>query len=228
MKPVLIITRPEPDGSRFAGLVQGAVDIEVMLSPLLEIVPLEAKCTSNAYIFTSTNGVAQTKRLGLRGVRAWCVGDRTAEMARAAGYDSISARGTVEDLISLILAQKPQGAIAHIRGKEARGDLGPRLRAAGIKCSDVIAYEQRPLPLSPEVKAKIEGGDPVIIPLFSPKSAALLVEQTRIGPNAVLLAMSEAVAKVFPAGRAHVVSEPNGLAMLNAVIAQCRGAKRAK
>ena len=62
------------------------------------------------------------------------------EMAREAGFDAVSAQGTVEDLLALILAEGPKAALAHIRGKEARGDLGPRLRANGINCVDVVAY----------------------------------------------------------------------------------------
>ena len=227
MKPVLIITRPAPDGPRFAGLVQEAVEVDVLLSPLLEIVPLAVDFQAGEVIFTSTNGVAQASRLGHRPGRAWCVGDRTAEMATAAGFDAISAHGTVEDLLALILAENPQGKLAHIRGKEARGDPGPRLRAAGIDCADVIAYVQKPVPLSSDARARIAGADPVIIPLFSPHSATLLVRQVKIGPNAIILAMSDAVAKMVLDRDVEVVPAPNGGAMLAAVIAHCHRMSRA-
>jgi len=218
MKPILIVTRPAPDGARFAGLVQDAIDVDVLLAPLQEIVPIEASCEADAFIFTSSNGVAQAARLGLKGGHAWCVGDRTAELARSVGFDAISAQGTVEEVLAMILADAPQGKIAHIRGKEARGDLGPRLRAAGINCVDVIAYEQREVALTPEAKAAIAGTTPVVLPLFSPRSAALLVGQVIIGPNVVILAMSDAVAKIIPDQIAEVVPSPEGAAMLVATI----------
>ena len=219
MRPVLIITRPDPDGARFAAAVTEAVAVDVILSPLMEIVPLDAQCQADEVVFTSTNGVGQAARLGLKSGRAWCVGDRTAEMAREAGFDAVSAQGTVEDLLALILAEGPKAALGHIRGKEARGDLGPRLRANGINCVDVVAYAQVAVPLTDIAKAVIEGADPVIIPLFSPRSADLLIGQVKIGPHVKLLAMSDAVARMLPNVAVEVISRPDGDAMHNAVVA---------
>lgn len=222
MTPVLIITRPEPDGARFAALVQEAVAVEVILSPLMAIVPIDAECSADEVIFTSTNGVVLAAGLGLHGGRAWCVGDRTTETARAAGFDAVSAQGTVEDLLALILAAGPTGDLAHIRGKEVRGDLAARLRAAGVQCRDVIAYEQRAVSLTDQAKSHIQGAEPTIVPLFSPRTAGLLVEQVTIGAGTVILAMSPAVAKAVPRKDVHVIAEPTGEAMLAATIAQCR------
>lgn len=218
MKPTLIITRPAPDDARFAARVQAAVEVDVLLSPLQEIVPLPVTCDAAAFVFTSANGVAQAGRLGLTQGRAWCVGDRTAEMARAAGFEAISACGTVEDVFKMIVAGAPKVNIAHVRGKNARGDLAPRLRAVGIDCSDVIAYDQRALTLTDAARAMIEGKMPVIVPLFSPRSAVLLKEQVVLGSHVSLIAMSEAVAQVLPEHVVQVVSAPNGDAMLAAII----------
>ncbi len=227
MKPVLINTRPAPDGARFAALVRAQVDVAVVASPVLEIVPLDAVCPQVTPIFTSTNGVAQAARLGLSGGPAWCVGDRTAEVAREIGFEAISAHGTVEDLLRLILARDQSGPLVHVRGKEARGDLGPRLRAAGRDCADVIAYEQRPLAVSQVARAHIEGAELVIIPLFSPRSAALLCSDVVIGPNAIVLAMSNAVAKEVAGAPVQVIDAPTGDAMLAATIVQCLRLSRA-
>jgi len=213
MQPVLLITRPAPDGARFARHFDG---VRVVLSPLQRIDPVEAVCDAQAVVFTSTNGVAQAHRLGLSAVRAWCVGDRTAADARAAGFDAISARGTVEDLLELILAARPTIPIAHIRGRDARGDLAPRLRAAGIDCADCIAYAQTPLSLTAHAITAIEGADPVIIPLFSPRAATLLLGQVTLGPKVRLVAISQAVAKAALPHDAIVAAKPDGQAMLDA------------
>lgn len=226
MKPVLIITRPEPDGARFAATMQEGIDVKVILSPLIEIVPLDAKCQADEVIFTSANGVAQAARLGLTSGRAWCVGDRTAEMARKAGFDAVSAQGNAEDLVALILEAAPKGALAHIRGTEARGDLGPRLRAEGINCVDVVAYDQVPTTLSDDALNAIRGVAPVIIPLFSPRSAGLLLEQVTIGPHVTVVAMSKAVANRLGSVGAHVIAEPTAKAMHDALIAILTGRLR--
>lgn len=228
MKPVLIMTRPEPDGARFAATLTEAVEVEIIFSPLMEIVPLDVACQADEVIFTSTNGVLQAGRLGLSGGRAWCVGDRTAEMAREAGFSAISAQGTVEDLLTLILEAAPKGDLAHIRGEETRGDLGPRLRAKGVNCADVIAYEQVSKPLNQEALLAIDGSTPVIIPLFSPRSATLLLKQVKIRPNATILAMSTAVADIFGDCDVQVIAEPNAQAMHDAILAILTGRLRVR
>ena len=187
------------------------------------IVPIEAATKAQGFIFTSTNGVAQAVRmLNAPSGPAWCVGDRTADMARAAGFDAVSADGNAEDLIALLKSVVPTQPIAHIRGKHARGDIGPRLRQAGIDCEDVVAYTQDPLPLTDEAKDRIEGAEPTIIPLFSPRTTALLLDQATPGPNAHMIAISAAAAC---GKKIQVVSAPTGKAMFDATVATFRALK---
>lgn len=221
LTPHLIITRPEPDGIRFADEVRRVLgtDIPITLAPLMEIEPLPASTDAGGFVFTSTNGVAQAVRIGKSSGRAWCVGDRTAAVATAAGFDATSAKGTAEDLIAMIKADPPDGHIAHVRGEHARGDIGPRLRHAGIDCADVIAYTQAPNPLPQHAIALIEGSDPTIIPLFSPRATALLFDQAVPSPSAHLIAISDAAAA---AHKMQIVDRPDGKAMLQAVVAAFR------
>ncbi len=214
MKPTLIITRPAPDGARFAAAFG---DLPVILSPLQRIDPVPATCDADEVIFTSTNGVLEAARLGLNTGRAWCVGDRTAQMARDAGFDAVSAQGNVEDLLRLILSDPPRMRLAHIRGKDARGDVAPRLNAAGVACADCIAYVQTPVPLHPDAIAAINGADPVIIPLFSPRAAVLLLENAVLGPHITCVAISTAVADVLGGVSVVTADQPNAEAMKTAV-----------
>ncbi len=225
MKPVLIITRPAPDGDRFASEVAAHVDVSIIVSPLQKIVPVEVMCGAGAVVFTSSNGVAQAVRMGLTGARAWCVGERTAQLAQDAGFDAVSAGGNAEDLIKLILTQKPLENLTHIRGREARGDIAPRLTASGVPCADLIAYEQETLSLSEAAKAATQGVSPAIIPLFSPRAAMLFLEQVSVGPHSKFIVMSKAVADCMGGLRVQVLDEPNGDAMLAAVIAACRNSQ---
>lgn len=213
MQPTLIITRPAPDGARFATAFTG---VRVLLSPLQRIDPVGATCSARGAIFTSTNGVAQAERLGMTSGPAWCVGDRTAQAAHAAGFDAVSAGGDVEDLLKLILSANPEIPLAHIRGRDARGDLAPRLRAAGIDCADCIAYNQIPVPMTTEALAAINGADPVIIPLFSPRAATLLLGQVAMTDNVTLIAISKTVASALGDHRSILVDRPDGPAMLAA------------
>jgi uroporphyrinogen-III synthase len=213
MQPTLIITRPAPDGARFAADFTG---VQVLLSPLQRIDPVDVVCAAKGVIFTSTNGVAQAERLGMTSGPAWCVGDRTAQVAKAAGFDAVSAGGDVEDLLKLILTDCPAFSLAHIRGRDARGDLAPRLRAAGIDCTDCIAYKQTTVPMTTEALEAINGAEPVIIPLFSPRAATLLLDQVTIRENVTLIAISKTVASALGDHRSILVDRPNGPAMLAA------------
>ena len=219
--PHLIITRPAPDGDRFAGQLRAALgaDVPITLAPIMAIAPLDASSDAHGFIFTSSNGVAAAVRMNVARGAAWCVGDRTADMANAAGFDAQSAGGNAEDLIELVKCTAPAIPIAHIRGEHARGDIGPRLRAAGLNCIDVVAYTQTGLMLQPDVIARIEGGNLAIIPLFSPRATKLLMEQVKMGPNVRLIAISEQTAGSH---NMIVAAQPNGLAMLAAVIAAFR------
>ena len=217
MQPTLIITRPAPDGAKFAARFTG---VNVILAPLQRIDPVDANCSAQGVIFTSTNGVAQAKRLGLTSGNAWCVGNRTAQAATRAGFDAASAQGNAEDLLALILSDPPQFPIAHIRGRDARGDIAPRLRAKGIDCADCIAYQQTPIPLTAKAVAAIEGAERLIIPLFSPRAAALLLGQVKLPEHADLIAISPAVAAVL-GNRAIVADRPDGDAMYDATARRC-------
>ncbi len=221
MKPTLIITRPVPDGARFAREVATHIDVPTILSPLQEIVPLNAVCAAEGYLFTSSNGVAQASRSGLSAGPAWCVGDRTAQVARDAGFDAQSANGNAEDLIAMVLNQRPSIALAHIRGRAARGDIAARLSAAGIHCDDVIAYDQRAIALTKEARAAIEGANHVIIPLFSPRTGKLLVDQIKLESHIELMAISQATADALAPHHVMVVDAPNGAEMLVAVVNAC-------
>ncbi len=221
VQPHLIITRPEPDGTRFATQLRAALgdDVSVTLAPLMQIDPIPAQTDAGGFVFTSTNGVARAVAMNVARGPAWCVGDRTAQAASKAGFDAMSAHGNAQDLIELILSHNPFGPIAHIRGRHARGDIAPRLRAAGIECADIIAYEQSPKPLSQNAIDLIEGADPVIIPLFSPRATELLFDQATPDPAAHLIAISRQAA----CGRQmQIADRPDGAAMLQATLAAFR------
>lgn len=195
MTPTLIVTRPAGQSASFAAAIAALWDapLRVILSPLLEIVCLAPQMEQpDAVIFTSANGVDAAGSLGLRaGLTAWCVGEKTADVARQAGFDPVTGPGDAAGLTRAILDAAPQGRLAHIRGRHARGDIAATLNNAGLHCADVIAYDQRPLPLTTEAQAALAGTEPVILPLFSPRSATILAEQGPFRAPVYLVAISK-------------------------------------
>jgi uroporphyrinogen-III synthase len=203
--PTLLLTRPAAQARRFAHEAQARLGpfAQVIVSPLMEIVPTEpfpAVPEEAELAFTSENAVAvAAPRLGATGRRAWCVGDRTAAAARAAGFDAVSAGGDAAALAALIARAGPSGEILHLSGRHQRGDLAAQLAQAGLSARRVPVYDQAARPLSAPARAALEGPAPVLVPLFSPRSAALLSQQMAPGARAPLLvaALSPAVASAW-------------------------------
>ncbi|MEM1078056.1 MAG: uroporphyrinogen-III synthase [Pseudomonadota bacterium] len=192
--PVLL-TRPRAQAEAFAATLPAP--LAPVVTPLLRIEQrdgIRPATRDVTLIFTSANGVASYPVSSDPPQQtALCVGARTAELARAAGFDALSAEGTAEDLLALAL-QMP-GPFQHIRGAHARGEIAQRLRAAGKDAQDCIAYDQVPCPLSEAARTALAG--PCLVPLFSPRTASLFAAECPEAPEAQLLAMSTAVARAL-------------------------------
>lgn len=189
VQPRILLTRPQAQSLRFAESLGLPCLISPLMAPrfLTPVVPPHA-----AVILTSETGAEAAARL-VAPTFAFCVGDRTASTARSLGFQASSAAGDAEALIAHILAA-PVSPLLHLRGREARGEIAARLTSAGVPTAEAVAYAQEEQPLSPEALAALHGTAPLILPLFSPRSATLLA---RVVPRAPLtvVAMSAAVAE---------------------------------
>lgn len=226
--PVLL-TRPAAQGDRFAAELAARFGAELasVATPLLTPVFLTPDLPDEpfaALILTSETGVEGARRLRKRGValpdRAICVGDRTAQAAQAAGFQARSAAGDAEALIPLILASGESGPFLHLRGRDARGDIAPRLTAKGCATVAAVVYAQQALPLTDAARGVLSGQGPVVVPLFSPRTAQILTEQGPFAAPLWVVAMSAAVARAaegLGAERLHVAGTPDALGMLDGV-----------
>ncbi len=220
--PVLLLTRPAADAGRFAQEVRARVGgWRLVISPLIEIVPLEGALPwGTVPVLTSAHAVPFAGPGG--GARAWCVGPRTAAAARAAGWDAVDGGGDADALVAAILASGEDGPFVHLRGAHARGGVAARLAAAGRAADERTVYDQRAMPLNAAAMAALAGPDPVVVPLFSPRTATLFV--ARAGNPAGLprvVAMSAAVAQAAARfAPATLAERPTSAAMADAV-ARC-------
>ena len=221
---ILLLTRPVQSASRTKAEVERLCPgARVVVSPVIEIVPVDpgGLPVPAGLILTSENGAEAAGRLGLpAGLRAWCVGDQTAEAARAEGFDAVSAGGNAEMLLTLILSDGGGGSLLHLRGEHARGDIAPRLRAAGRQAWDAVVYRQEARPLSEEARAILGGTEPVVLPLYSPRSASVLANQGPFAAPLRVVAISAAVlaaAEPLAAAESCLSGRPDGDAMLAAI-----------
>lgn len=225
----ILLTRPLSQGERFATDLRERFGhhIRIITSPIMRLRFLAPDLPDVAYrtlILTSETGVEAARMLREKGhdipSRAICVGDRTAAVAYAAGIKAISAQGDAEALLALIMGSEDAGPYLHLRGREARGDIAPRLAAKGRQADAAVVYEQVTEALTEEARAVLGGQVPVILPVFSPRSAALLVEQGPFAAPLWVVAISRAAADA--AGslgpvRLIVADRPDAASMLNAI-----------
>lgn len=226
MTPTLLLTRPEGRNAAFADLVRASWSkpLAVVCSPLLAISFVAAQPPeADDLIFTSVNGVAAAVRLGLaKGQPAWCVGGRTARAAADAGFAERAGSGDAAGLVSEIIAARPGGRLAHIRGIHTRGDVAARLNKAGLICEDVIAYEQLVQNLSRDATTALSGVSPVVVPLFSPRTAIILLNHGPFKAPVHVVAMSHPVADAIASlsvARLVVAARPDAEAMASGVAA---------
>ncbi|MFB2594321.1 uroporphyrinogen-III synthase [Paracoccus sp. p4-l81] len=229
--PTILLTRPAPAAARFAALLaQGpAAACPVLASPLMRIELLTppadqiaAARAADQVIFSSENGVAGLAALmPSGGRRAWCVGDRTAQAARAAGYDAVAAQGDAPSLRALIGAAAPRGRLVHARGRHIVAPLADQLTAGGLPCDQITVYDQVDLPLSGAARDLLAGAVPVLVALFSPRSARLFAAaaggaRAPLWVAAISAAVGQAAAPLAPA-RLAIAARPDADAMAAAI-----------
>lgn len=207
--PTILLTRPAAQSTRFAKGLDADVVISPLIAPVFPTVDLPTGDWA-AVILTSETGAEAAGRMRDRlPDLAFCVGQRTAEVARKAGFATRSADGDAEALLALILSTGI-APLLHLRGREARGDLAERLSAKGMRCDGVVVYAQEAQPLTAQAIDLLRGDKPVIVPLFSPRTAEILaVECRRIAATAplIVIAMSAAVAEAArPLGAPTIVA----------------------
>lgn len=229
--PVLI-TRPDPQGQRFAQDLKARFGDRVVTiaTPLLHPVWLEPRIPDGpfgAVVLTSETGARAAGRLRGFGLPklAFCVGARTAAVATEEGFHPLSAEGDAQDLLQLLIAQRQHAPFLHLRGRESRGDVVEQMQAQGIPAAEAVVYAQDAAPLSPEAVAILSSPGLVAVPLFSPRTASLFraaVAQVPVRARLALFAMSAAVAaevQGMEAASLHVAAHPTQRDIANSMAA---------
>jgi uroporphyrinogen-III synthase len=227
MRPTILLTRPEAQSRDLAARLRTQIDVPILVSPILEIAPVHftLPVTPRFLILTSAHAAEAAQAAGLTGLPAFCVGDRTAEAAAAVGLLPRSASGDAGALLGLLKDAAPEGPGLYLRGRHAASDIEPDLVQAGIDTHSVIAYDQLPRPLTPEARAALHGAAPVILPLFSPRSARLLASEAEGATAPLDLIPISANAAAAWKGRAAsitVAAAPDGPSMEHAIVARAR------
>ena len=197
----LLMTRPQRAAERFvAGLPTDLRSRLVPLySPLVSVVPVSSKIEfddARGLIFTSSNGVAIAAGLttGRRELPCFCVGRATTLAAQQAGWQAECAGATSLAMIGALKRPRPEGPLLHIRGTHSRGNVAARLTALGFPTREQVIYDQPLLPLSEDAGRVLSDINPVIVPLFSPRTARQFANLVTGPAPLYIAALSDAVA----------------------------------
>jgi uroporphyrinogen-III synthase len=226
-RPTLLVTRPQQAAERFAAQFRARfrADWPVVLSPLMQTLwlsPALDRGDVRDVIFTSETAVRAFARLSPdRDLLAWCVGGRTAEAAREAGFEAVEGPGDARGLAALIMARRRGARLLWPHGRHRAADMAELLKPAGIETVSVVAYEQVSRPLTGEAGAQLARTEPLLVPLFSPRSARLFTEAAtgRAAPlwiAALSPAVADAAAALTPA-RLETAARPDSESLLDAL-----------
>jgi uroporphyrinogen-III synthase len=224
----ILLTRPAAQSQRFAEALRVRVpDVVVVISPLIVPAFLTPDIPARdwtAVIFSSETAVQAARRIAADGgrlpSRAFCVGAQTARMAREAGFDAVSADGDGQALLALIQAQTPAGPLLHLCGRETRVDLAKMLSESRLETVSAVVYAQDILPLTAEATKLLLQDTPVLAPVFSPRTGAILAhELARIGARARVhvVAISPAAGEAFAPKDVTTALHPDAPSMIEAV-----------
>lgn len=222
-KPALLLTRPRDSAERFAARLSKSAlqDVSICISPLLEIDKCGEAPDVSRYdgaIFTSARALdfAPTLSNGI----AFCVGAQTAKAVKAAGWQVEMVAQTADELVARMQGAKVTGRFVHLAGEHRRGQIAQRLTQAGMQVDVFTLYTQHLRPLSQDAQRILAGEVPVIVPLFSPRTAAQFVDQAQDLRRVAVAAISPSVAEVFQGKlpkALHIAKAPTGEEMVRTV-----------
>ncbi len=227
-RPTLLLTRPEASSRRFLEEVRAALasDWPAVISPLMQTRFIDAAIPDcEGIVFTSETAVHAVVRVSEdRTPLAWCVGTRTEEAARSAGYRTRRGPGTAEGLAALVIATDPKGRIFCPTAADQAFDMANTLGNAGIETISACLYVQDACRPTAEAFTLLAASGPVILPLFSSRSARLAAEAfgTHNAPIrvAAISAQTAAAARALAPERTVVARTPDSQSLI-AAIAEC-------
>ncbi len=219
----LILTRTVEANAAFAAAFPASLAdrLDFVDCPLIEIVPLNAPVEvpgSVAVIFTSANAVACAPKGS--GRRAFCVGQKTTQVAQTAGWDAVFAGLNADELLSSLLDCRPGLPLLHLSGVHVRGQIVETLSSAGLNATRLPIYDQHLLPMSDAAKRIMEQKCPAIVPLFSPRAAAHFAAVAPPNPQLRAVAISSAVYDSLgkiPLAEILVASQPTSRGIIECV-----------
>jgi uroporphyrinogen-III synthase len=189
----ILVTRPQPDNEATAAALR-AKGLDVLLAPMLRFEPVafhdDADARYGAVIVSSANAIrAIEPHLAARllTLPLFAVGERTAEAARRAGFQSIAvAAGNAEALRDLIVASvrgktlKKASTLLYLAGADLAGDLAGELGERGFSIVTHTTYRMIPVQGLPQgVRDAFAANQVDVVLHYSRRSARAFLDAVR-------------------------------------------------
>lgn len=183
----VVITRPQPDGERTAAALR-ARGHAVLLAPLMRVESIDSELAGDwgGIVITSANAPAaiagNPAHAALIARPVFAVGERSAEAARLAGFDDVTAAdGNARALVQLIAERhaEAKAPLLYLAGEDRATDLIGELADRGIAAEMRVVYRAVTAPFPPDLIAafRSEAVDGVLH--FSARSAENFVAGAR-------------------------------------------------
>ena len=175
----VVVTRPQQDSERTAAALR-ARGHEVLIAPLLRVVPVDAELRTDCggIIVTSANAIdaiaAHPAREALVTLRLYAVGEASAAAARQAGFcDVVTAGGSVRDLVRILAARRADAPapLLYLAGEDRATDLIGELAARGIAAEMAVVYRAVLAPFPQTLIKALKSGEVDAVLHFSRRSA---------------------------------------------------------
>jgi len=197
---LLLLTRPLDGNERFCSNIEHLLNrCEILDNPIqkIEFLSAPSKIKNNAVlIFTSINGLRAAERYKLTNKKCFVVGENTKKIAKSLRYEVLGFARDQEQLVKLIKSNKTSECLVHIRGRHTVGNLCSSLNGGAVSCIEIVGYKQEPLEIKKQIFKKVQSNRPVILPIFSARTAKLLKNNLDL-TGFYVVAISEAVEKIL-------------------------------
>jgi uroporphyrinogen-III synthase len=174
----LLLTRPLAGSKAFWQVLPHEIgkSLNPIFNPLVEIVPVDCVPRIEGYaIFTSLHGVENSPKGD--GRKAFCVGEMTTKAAVAFGWDALQKGETAQQLVIALSKMPDRTVFTHLAGVHTRGNIAERLSAIGYTASHIAVYDQIKCMFSAETNEALASNFPLLVPLFSPRTARVFADQ---------------------------------------------------
>lgn len=183
----VVVTRPQPDGERTAEALR-ARGHAVLLAPLMRVEPIDGDLAGHwgGVVITSANAPAaiagNPARAALIARPVFAVGGRSADAARQAGFDNVTAAGGNARALVQLIAERHADAKApllYLAGEDRAADLIGDLAKRGIAAEMRVVYRAVTVPFPPGLITAFKSGTVDGALHFSARSAENFVAAAR-------------------------------------------------